>query len=322
MSVVAGCSLFDGVLLAADCRVTIQRLGYPDVHLDCAQKIFPLTPNTVLGFVGSVEAASLLLREMWRQLRKRQRQDAISLAAWLPRFFRSAYRQSQAKLDSKQIAFMVASAVRGRPNAVEREAVVKLVNHIGFGLGVMQRSWMPDILVRILQTDPKYQFVRIPGTSMGMLYVMESPLFEPQPVPPLHFTAIGSGEGSMVKIADYHDMIVAGQPGNTFMESTFFRTAISDFLEESELASIGGLLPMAKVTGDGVEALGFGFEMLDGGIKIGLVFDQSSKRWIQRNSTTGKEIPLLYPWEIPLTETKSKTFNDFLEAQRRFRGRS
>lgn len=322
MSVVAGCSLFDGVLLAADCRVTIQRQQVPDVHLDCAQKIFPLTPNTVLGFVGDVGAASLLIREMWRQLRKRKRQDAISLAAWLPRFFRSAYGQSQAKLGSKQIAFMVASVIRDRPNAVEREAVVKLVNHIGFGASAFKRNWMPDILVRILQTDPKYKFIRIPGTSMGMLYVMESPLFEPQSVPPLNFAAIGSGGGSMVKIADYHDMIVAGEPGNAFIESTFLRDAINDFLAESKLASVGGLLPIVKVTGNGVEALGFGFEMPDEGIKIGLGFDQSDNRWIQRNSTTGKEMPLLYPWEIPLTQTKSKTFNDFLDAQRQFRGRT
>ena len=286
MSVVAGCSLFDGVLLAADCRVTIQRRRVPDIHLDCAQKIFPLTPNTALSFVGSVGAASLLIREMWHQLRKRQRQDAVSLAAWLPRFFRYAYGCSQASLGSKQIAFMVASVVRGRLNAVEREAVVKLVNHIGFGQSVIQRNWMPDILVRILQTDPKYKFIRIPGTSMGMLYVMESPLFQPQSVPPLQFAAIGSGEGSMVKIAEYHDMIVAGEPGNAFIESTYFREAINNFLAESKLASVGGLLPIVKVTGNGVDALGFGFEMPDEGLKLG---------WSSTRVTSGGFSEILRP---------------------------
>ena len=320
MSVVAGCSLFDGVLLAADCRVTVPRRGAPDVHLDCAQKIFPLTPNAAIGFVGNVRAASMLLQWTFRRLPTRQRQDPISLMMWLPRFLRYAYQQLPSNLSSESIAFMVASAVPDRCNVIARKAAVDLMNHIGFGKSAIQRSWIPDILVQILGTDPKYKFVAIPGTSMSLLYIMESPSFIPQQVRPLQFAAIGSGRDSKVEIAKYHDMVVAGQPGNSFVESTWFRGAIDNFLQESSLDSVGGLLPIAKITRKGIEALGVRWGFPDEAVEIELIFDQSRKRWIQRNTSTGKEIVLLYPWEIPIDDRVSEKFDDFLDAHRRFRG--
>ncbi len=218
MSVVAGCSLFDGVLLAADCRVTLSFPGREDVHLDCAQKIFPLSRNTALGFVGSVQAASLLIRCISIHLRNRQRNDAINLSLWLPRLLKFSYAQNEAKIRDKKIAFMVASVIADHPNIVEREAVIPLVKRIGFGESRFKRNWIPDILVKILQTDPKHKFIRIQGTSRGLLYIMESPLFRPQWLKPLQFGAIGSGKGSIVTIAEYHDMIVAAEPGNPLIE--------------------------------------------------------------------------------------------------------
>jgi 20S proteasome alpha/beta subunit len=52
MTVVAGVSLFNGVMLIADSRVTVSLPGRPDFYCDMAQKIFPLTHTTVLGFSG------------------------------------------------------------------------------------------------------------------------------------------------------------------------------------------------------------------------------------------------------------------------------
>jgi hypothetical protein len=61
MSVVAGSSLFDGVLLTADCRATITRPGMPDIHSDNVLKVIALHPNTAIGFVGDIGIASYLL---------------------------------------------------------------------------------------------------------------------------------------------------------------------------------------------------------------------------------------------------------------------
>jgi hypothetical protein len=39
MSVVAGCSLFDGLLIGADCRVTVTKQGKPEIYTDRCQKL-------------------------------------------------------------------------------------------------------------------------------------------------------------------------------------------------------------------------------------------------------------------------------------------
>ena len=83
MSIVAGCAMLDGVLLAADCRVTVKRSGLPDIHIDSAQKLFTLTEETSFGFVGDVGAAAHLLRALEDQF-GRHRKDAFSLGTWLP----------------------------------------------------------------------------------------------------------------------------------------------------------------------------------------------------------------------------------------------
>ena len=320
MSIVAGISLIDGVMLAADSRVTYQRRGMPDVHLDCAQKIYPISENSAVGFVGSIEVASVLLRTMFHHLSHRRRREAPSLANWLPRFFRWTYQRYWPQGRTDQFAIMVASVVKNRPNVVAREELVRITNQIAFGPSSTERGWIPDILVRALQSDPSYSKIRFQGTSMGRLYVLRSPKFHMELVPPLKFAAIGSGSGAEKMIAGYHDMIVAGEPGNAFIESMSLRNAINDFLADTEIGSVGGLLPIARLTGSGVEALGYGFEMPQDGVEIKLTFDARTSRWIQRNCVSGKEMRLLHPWEIPDSRSEHDVFDDFIDAFRRFRG--
>jgi hypothetical protein len=61
MTVIAGVSLLNGVMMLSDCRVTVRRAGKADIHSDVAQKLFPLTQNAVIGFSGDVATAALLL---------------------------------------------------------------------------------------------------------------------------------------------------------------------------------------------------------------------------------------------------------------------
>lgn len=316
MSVVAGCLLFDGVLLAADSRVTFPRPSFSDVHVDYAQKLFAVAPGTALGYVGSITVASLLLRELFAQISQRRRVDPISLALWMTRFFRATYSRTFHIHGGAAVAFMIASSLHDRHTIVAREDVAAIVRRITSGHSPFQRNWMPGILVKILQTPPTTQLVEIPGTTRGILYTMESPSFVPVPCRPLHFAAIGSGSGALTTVSRNHDMIVAGQPGNTSMESMFLAEAIQEFIRDNGITSVGGLYQIVKVRGRQVEFIGLQSQYPVGGTQIELIM--RNERLIQRNATTGREMQLLYPWEIPFNETHSRVFDDLEEAYRRF----
>jgi hypothetical protein len=94
VTLIAGASLFNGVILLSDARATIRYPGKPDIHCDIDQKLLPLTPSTALGFFGDISTASFLIHTAIRQLPSRTRKDADSLALWLPRFLRAAFALS------------------------------------------------------------------------------------------------------------------------------------------------------------------------------------------------------------------------------------
>src|SRR5262245_29112403 len=64
-TVIAGASPFNGVILLADTRTTIRRPGRLDLdlHCDTAQKLFPLTRSTVIGFSGDNGDQHGMMRE-------------------------------------------------------------------------------------------------------------------------------------------------------------------------------------------------------------------------------------------------------------------
>lgn len=87
MSVVAGCSLLDGIIMGSDCRVTF-RCGANETHRDTVQKLIALTPYTVLGFVGNdVRSSATMLKAAVEGARRRQRSDALSLCSCCRVFF-------------------------------------------------------------------------------------------------------------------------------------------------------------------------------------------------------------------------------------------
>jgi len=320
MSVVAGCSLFDGVLLAADCRATIRVQNNPDTHSDSVLKVFALLPHTAIGFVGDIDIASFLLQSLLSQLSKRRRNDPISLSLWIPRLFRHQFKRYTEKRGHRSVVFMVASALRDRMNIVERKAVAKLVEHIGFGHSPIQRNWIPGFLVQILKIPATYKWVEMPGTCMNILYTLASPNFEIKSYAPLQFTAIGSGQSCLEQIELYQDAVFALNPGNSFVESSEFRQVIQNFIDEKGIASVGGLYPVLKVTGKGVEHIGMSTEIPVGGTRIELSFCEG--RWVQRNLKEGKELQIVMPWEFMNgKDMKSRTFNDLSNAMKRFRGR-
>jgi hypothetical protein len=319
MSVVAGCSLFDGVLLTADCRATVQYPNQPDIHSDNVLKVFAIHSNTAIAFVGDINIADHLLAKLVVGLKNRSRKDPITLSDWLPRLFRHEYQKFVSQFGERTVIFMIASVIKGRPNVVERKPVEELVKYIALGHSPIQRNFIPNMLIEIMKLPSKYQWVTIPGTYMGVLYVLASPSFQMRAYRPLQFAAIGSGESAIEEITKYQDAILALEPGNSFVESSQFRQVIQRFIDERKIQSVGGLYPVLKVTGRGVEHITMGTEIPVGGTRIELAFENG--RWIQKNLSTGKQIPILMPWELVKNRIKKdQTFNDLSEAYRHFKG--
>jgi hypothetical protein len=321
MSVVAGCSLFDGVLLAADCRATVQYPNRPDIHSDNVLKVLAIHPNTAIAFVGDINIAAHLLGKLVVGLKNRSRNDPITLSHWLPRLFRHEYQKFVSQFGERTVIFMIASVIKGRPNVVERKAVEELVKYIGFGHSPIQRNFIPSMLIEIMKLPSNFRWVTIPDTCMGVLYVLASPSFQIRAYRPLQFAAIGSGESAIEEITKYQDAILALEPGNSFVESSQFRQIIQHFIDERKIQSVGGLYPVLKVTGRGVEHITMGTEIPVGGTRLELAFENG--RWIQKNLSTGKQIPILMPWELVKNGiTRAQMFNDLSEAYRHFKGQA
>jgi hypothetical protein len=319
MTVIAGASLFNGVILLADTRVTIGAAGMPNIVCDIAQKLVPLTPTTAIGFCGDGRAASFIVQGVLRHLATRSRKDAVSLRLWLPRFIRAAYVRYSKSFGAPPLSFMVGSVIPYRSNMIERAKVADLLNTIGFGRSPIKRNFVPDIVMRILMRPAaeKHVAVRVPA---GLLYTMTSPRFEPRHYAPLDYCAIGSGNGSVQEIASTADWLLAGEPGNDMIESMALREAVSEFVASEGIESVGGMYPCIKVDHRGLACLGMGMGVPPD--RVSLKFDASLGRWVQHNEATGKRIALRLPWEIdPRRFGRDQRFDDWQEAVRRFNPR-
>jgi hypothetical protein len=319
MTVIAGASLFNGVILLADTRVTIQRPGTPDIRCDIAQKVFFLTPTTAIGFSGDVRAASAIICEALRQLATRAHTDAGSLRQWLPRFVAATYRAHARKHGASALAFIVGSVIPGRNNVIERAKVAELVNTIGFGRSSIKRSFVPDIVMRILMQPATETYVAVQAPA-GLLYTMTAPGFVPRHYAPLEYCAIGSGHGSVHEISKTADWLLAGQPGNDMIESMALTDAVSEFVAAEGIDSCGGMFPCLKIDHRGGGFLGRSMGIPPN--RISLRFDDGKRRWVQQNEGTGKEVPLLLPWEIDARALRRDLrFEDWQDAVRAFNPR-
>lgn len=319
MSIVAGCSLFDGVMLLADCRATIIR-NQSYHYVDSVQKLFALTKSMAIGFAGNISVAGSLLLGILtalRQFKSPRHLHPFILIPWISRFMRYAFVQYATSPES-QIHFIIAAVVRSRRNVVRRKKVVDIMDRIRLGQAVFQRNWIPEILVKILTT--KTEFTILEDIPLSILCVLNSPDFEPRYYEPLEFTAIGSGKGCKFSIDRHADFIFAGDVGNSFVESLTVRDAVTRHLEENSIPSVGGLMPVIKVSGRGIEFLGQRVEIPVGGERIELRVDEKRQIWTQVHVNSGTAIRLLPPWNFSATGIRRDAKFDFLpDAFRRFR---
>jgi hypothetical protein len=91
--VVAGNSAFFP-LMVGDVRVTFTTREGQRFEHDCLQKIYPLAPNLVAGFAGSVRAGMFMLEALRLQLDQKQLHSLPQMAhTWLPRELRRMFRK-------------------------------------------------------------------------------------------------------------------------------------------------------------------------------------------------------------------------------------
>lgn len=307
MSVVAGCSLLDGVLLAADCRVTFEVSPKQFWYTDNAQKLFTLTPRLSIGFVGNVKMASELLLSLSMCQKKSQRHDPISLVLWLQRklHFEYAKRTATCREAKPQVIFMLAGALRGRPTIVAKKSIAELLFHIA--QGSVKQSWVPGHLVNLLDSPNEYTHVAIPDTARGMLCVMRSPDFNLECHEPLTAVTIGSGDTLKEEISDVRGVLFGGADGDDIQ---WMRRSIRNFIRNKNIPSVGGLFPLLKITGKGTAFIPQDTWSIDHGKfeeHVRLIYEQDT--WKQQNLTAGKEMVLLPPWQIKIPPDSNK-FDD------------
>jgi 20S proteasome alpha/beta subunit len=161
MTVIAGASLFSGVMLVADSRITVHRAGRPDVHADICQKIFPFTKSLAIGFAGDISAAAFILTELRAQLAKRERRDVVSLVLrWLPRFLKARYARYG---ENRPVHFMIAAVRHDQLNVIERQKVVDIMKAIAAGNASIQRNFIPDVVMQMMLTPASATHVAIQG---------------------------------------------------------------------------------------------------------------------------------------------------------------
>jgi hypothetical protein len=296
MSVVAGCSLLDGVILGADCRVTFQPQG---TYRDTLQKLVFISNHTVLGFVGDVSTAAHLLDSMRKK--RGNRRNAVILRHWLPRFFAHEFARCP---NAKALTFMVGSVIPDRPNVIKKATAAQIViNAINSRLPGSINGISPTFL-RIMSVSAEK--VRLLNQPQGLLYTMQSPDFNVQSYEPFSAAVIGSGSGLRAKILEISDQIFFGTFPNH--DVNWLGRSMNHFLRANNVESVGGSFPIVKITSAGIIPMSRTVVLINKGVAYQLTYEHD--RWVQRNQTTGEEIRLSLPWEADLTSRGDHRFDD------------
>lgn len=298
VSVVAGCSLLDGVILGADSRVTFEAEG---TCRDTLQKLVFIASHTVLGFVGHVAPAARLLRAM-RKVRG-DRHNAVILRHWLPRFFAYEFKKLPNAKDV-DVRFMVGSVIAGRPNVIEKAAAARTVIAAVHSRTPGSINGISPLFLRIMQTPSNK--VHLLNQPQGLLYTMQSPDFHVRSYEPMSAVAIGSGDGLKEKMLEVSDQILFGTIPNA--DVNWLGRSMYHFLRTANVESVGGSFPIVKITSAGIIPMSRTNVLINKGVAYKLTYDHD--RWVQRNETTGEEIRLSLPWEINLKIRTERKFDD------------
>jgi len=301
MSVVAGVSLLDGVLIGADCRITYDK-GGTRTHRDELQKLIPIGKHTVIGLTGHIATAAKLLLAV----RKAQegRLETVELEQWLPRYLKHQFPKIR---DSQPVSFLVASVIPSRPNRVAKAEIAKAVfdafsSRPHGGINTISSTFLNIINVPT-------NFVAIGGSGEGHLYTMHSPKFAPSHIKPMHSVAIGSGQKMQEQIVQIADQLHFDTHGE-YPDVTWFRRSLDHYLRASGESSVGGMFTIMKITArHGMQSYPHTRIDITNKEAYELTIQGTQNRWVQRKMTTGEAIELLLPWEVEDKEMGDQRFD-------------
>ena len=247
MTVIAGALTADGVLLAADCRLSWRR-GTVMAVADDAQKIIPLGSQTVLGFSGDVQTVAALMEQLFApQQLERRRFDGVSVKRWLPRFLRATYVALARTQAMRDCTFVVASTVPKRKHEIHTRELVRFMSTMA---RLKQNNYLA---VRMWMTGAVNNLISVPGSSFGLLYQLDSPTFKVQDVSPLNCIAAGSGAEPVLRsLQTYSPLLFCGRPGFSI---GWFMEAIAAAFATMDINSVGGLFVTVAMSGGEVRVL-------------------------------------------------------------------
>jgi hypothetical protein len=296
MSVVAGCSLLDGVILGADSRVTFESQG---TYRDTLQKLIFVTNHTVIGFVGDIATAAHLLKSMKNA--QGGKRNAVILRHWLPRFFAYEFKRFP---KAAGVTFMVGSVIPGRPNVIDKAAAAQAVVNAVQSRHSSTINGISPLFLRIMGAPTSK--VRLLDQPEGLLYTMQSPNFIVHTYEPFSAVAIGSGKELEEKVLEVSDLIFFGTMPND--DVNWLGRSMNHFLRANNVQSVGGSFPIVKITAAGLIPMTRQTVFITKGGAYELIFEHD--RWVQRNKTTGEEIRLALPWELDLRVWSNQKFDD------------
>jgi hypothetical protein len=300
MSVVAGCSLLDGLILGADSRVSFAAEG---TYSDTLQKLVFLTDHTVLGFAGDVSTAVHLLKSMRRA--QGERRNAVILRQWLPRLF--AYEFARFP-DARAVTFMVGSVIPSRPNVIRKAAAAQAVLNAVRSRPSGSINGISPIFARVMNFPAERVYLL--NRPQGLLYTMRSPDFSARRYEPLSAVAIGSGSGLQEKMLEVSDQLFFGTVPND--DVNWLGRSMNHFLRANNVGSVGGSFTIAKITSAGIVPMSRTTVLINERVAYELIYERD--RWVQRNRTTGEEIRLCLPWELDQTIRADHRFDDLRPA--------
>lgn len=269
MTLVYGQLYFQGIVLLADSRTTFVRSDRKIVALqDNAQKIFRLAEHTFIAFSGDFEFANLILAFLYRNIEVNQRLNSLHyLFNKAPKILRYAYNiLATEKKEKRPVSFMIAGMDHNRP--------------------LRDKAGRP---VGIHLFDNKLLRISFPG------FVIEDATHK-NPI-----LVMGSGEPAIEGNEDAFKDFQFGQPILPLVNyAAIIDERLKQKVRELSINTVGGLFQIVTIDlgGSAFHPYQASSRPFSGKMDVELIIDPDTGRYIQRNRTTGKEMPLLLPYEV------------------------
>ena len=264
MTVVVACWFLKSVAVIADCRVSYVPTGVVDDNL---QKIYQIGERAVLGFSGPLPGAYQVVELVRRNMRGySKRPVASNLRMDVERWIRYEYRKIRPPENRKNLGFLLATVEprrKARSRWVTPEGKERPEPR-GF-------PWRPEFHMLVLKPSQSRpgELVKEEKGLIKILGIRDEE----------HCSAIEGAVQSLYDMASRYPREGARMVAN----------ALQSVLMKRQVPWVGGLFQCALLSAKGIEWLGHGF----GDVAL----DFANGRYVQRNTSTGRAVPLRAIWE-------------------------